>query len=99
MQHNLSQSDKLKQNREKLEQQQAEIHANMIKVCSEAFSGTNGKYLGKFIRDICKWSDPTQENIDVNGQVLAYQKGRRDIWVILREFIDKKDLAEIEIFD
>jgi len=99
MQHNQSQIDKIKQEQDAEQLRQAEIAANMKKVCKQAFKGTNGKYLGKFIKDICLWADIKTDRIDVNQDVLAYQKGRRDIWLILREFVDKKDLAEIEIYD
>jgi len=99
MQHNKNQIDKIAEAQEAEQKRQAEIADNMQKVCKQAFSGTNGKYLGKFMKDICLWADVKNDQIDVNQDVLAYQKGRRDVWLIIREFIDKKDLAEIEIYD
>lgn len=55
-----------------------------------------GRIILRFLKDVCLW-DTTDENIDKD--ILAYKKGRRDIWAILRSFIPKDILAEIEIFD
>ena len=98
MQHNPNQTDLIKQKNEEVIQAQQEKEKNLKLVCANFFSTKNGKYFGKFLKEICKWDDTTCENIDVNPQVLAYQKGRRDIWLIVRNFIPAKDLANIEIF-
>ena len=50
----------------------------------------------QFIKDLCLW-DCQEENIDKD--ILAYKKGRRDIWIIIRNFIPKDLLAEIEIYN
>lgn len=98
MQHNQSQTDSLKQKRTAEEQKQKELEENLKIACAEIFSTKNGKFFGKFLKNICKWDD-TSETVDVNPQVLAYHKRGRDIWMILRVFIDKQDLADIEIYD
>ena len=37
--------------------------------------------------------------MNINTDVLAYKKGRRDSWLILRNLLPKDILAQIEIYD
>ncbi len=92
-----------KTNFEKIEQEQAKNKLKAEKkeaILKECFLETTKKDYAKiylqFIKDICLW-DLQEENID--KEILAYKKGRRDIWLIIRNFIPKDVLAEIEIYN
>lgn len=54
----------------------------------------NANIILQFLKDISLW-DLQDNNID--KEILAYQKGRRDIWLIIRNFIPRDILANIEI--
>ena len=54
------------------------------------------KLLLQMIKDLSLW-DKVEENIDVG--ILQYQRGRRDMWLILRNYVPKDVLAQIEIYN
>lgn len=86
--------DVFQQQQEKIQREKQEIE-NLKLACSEVFSSTNGKYVLKFLKKISGWSE---QDMNINTDVLAYKKGRRDSWLILRNLLPKDILAEIEIY-
>jgi len=79
--------------REKREKQKIE---NVKLACKELFNNPNGKFFLQFIKRACGWNDSDR---NINPEVLIYQKGRRDIWNIIRNILPKDVLAQIEIYD
>ena len=87
--------DIFQQQQEKIEREKQEIE-NLKLACSEVFSSTNGKYVLRFLKKISGWSE---QDMNINTDVLAYKKGRRDSWLILRNLLPKDIIAQIEIYD
>lgn len=85
----------LEKQKEADERQQRELD-NLKLCCSELFNNTNGKYLLRFLKRICHWSD---EDMNINHDSIVYKKGRRDVWLILRTLLPKDVLAQIEVYD
>jgi len=85
----------LKEAEETIKKQEQEFK-NLQNCCLELFKDENGKYLLKFLKDICCWAE---EDLNVNRDIIIYKKGRRDIWLILREFLPKDILAQVEVFE
>lgn len=54
------------------------------------------KLLLQMLKDLSLW-DKVEQNIDVG--ILQYQRGRRDIWLLLRGYVPKDVLAQIEIYN
>lgn len=69
---------------------------NLKLACKDIFSTTNGKFFLKFLKGLCLWSE---QDININPEILIYKKGRRDIWALVRNLIPKETLAQIEIYD
>lgn len=82
------QAEREKQKKQKIE--------NMKLVCKEVFNDVNGKFFLQFLKTICGWND--QDN-NINPEILAYKKGRRDIWNIIRNILPKDVLAQVEIYE
>lgn len=93
---NRSKVDELvKKEQQKLEREKQEIK-NLKLACSEIFKTTNGKYILRALKNFCGWND---QDMNVNADILAYKKGRRDVWVFLRNILPKDVVAQIEIYD
>lgn len=87
--------DIYKQEQEKFEREKQEID-NLKLACADVFSSSNGKYILRFLKKVSGWSE---QDMNINTDVLAYKKGRRDIWLILRNLLPKDILAQIEIYE
>ena len=87
--------DVYKQEQEKLEREKQEIE-NLKIACSDVFSSNNGKYILRFLKKISGWNE---QDMNINADVLAYKKGRRDSWLILRNLLPKDILTQVEIYD
>jgi len=85
----------IEQQKEAQEKQIKEI-ADLKLCCKEIFSNKNGKFFLKYLKKICFWSE---QDLNINNEILIYKKGRRDIWSIIRNVLPKEILAHIEIFD
>lgn len=83
---------KRQQEKEQREKQQVE---KLKLACSEIFSNPNGKYFLEFLKNYCGWNS---QDMNINPEVLIYQKGKRDVWVLMRNILPKKLVAEIEIY-
>lgn len=94
MQH--SKIDKLFEKQKQAEEKQKKIVENLKLSCKDIFSTPNGKFFLKFLKDMCFWSE---QDCNINNEILIYKKGRRDIWAIIRNVIPKDVLAQIEIYD
>lgn len=98
MQFNLrkTKTDYIKEQAE-IEQKQKREEIEKLKfACWKVFNDENGLYILKFLKRICKWED---SDTNINHDQIIYDKGRRQIWTILRTVLPKKVLAEIEIYD
>lgn len=84
--------DLLNEKDEKSQQEQEDRIKNLMTAFA-IFQGTNGVYVAKFLKDFCLWD---KHSLDVTPQVLAYQKGRRDVWQAIRSFVPKELLTQIE---
>ncbi len=84
----------LKEQQEKTKKQIEEI-GKLKLACSEIFSNQNGKYFLNFLKNYCGWNS---QDMNINNDVLAYQKGKRDVWILIRNVLPKDLLAEIEIY-
>lgn len=85
----------IEKQQKRIEREKKEIE-NIKLACRETFNDVNGKFFLQFLKRICGWND--QDN-NINTEVLAYKKGRRDIWNIIRNVLPKDVLAQVEIYD
>lgn len=94
--NNYSKIDEImKKQKEQQEKQQKEIE-NMKIACKEIFKSNEAKFFLKFLKKISFWSE---QDCNISNDVLIYKKGRRDMWLIIRNLIPKDVLAQIEIYD
>jgi len=91
-----SKFDELIENQKAEIEKQKQVTENMKLVCQNLFVGQNGKYFLKYLKNLCLWSE---QDININPDILIYKKARRDIWAIIRNFIPKEILAQIEIYE
>ena len=90
-----SQIDKIETNiNEKIAKQQEEIEKLKL-ACNEIFSNQNGKFFLNYLKNFCGWNS---QDMNINLDVLAYQKGKRDVWILIRNVLPKNLLADIEIY-
>lgn len=92
---NKCKTDELIKKQEQAEERQKKKIENLKKACSEIFATPNGKFLLQFLLEFCGWND---QDMNINGEVLAYKKGKRDVWVLLRNLLPKDILAQVEIY-
>lgn len=77
------------------QKEQQEKENKIIKQCFiEACEKEGFKLLLQMIKDLSLW-DKVEQNIDAG--ILQYQRGRRDMWLILRSYVPKDVLSQIEI--
>lgn len=81
--------------RKKIEHEK-QVNENLKVCCKDIFNSVNGKYFLLYLKSLCLWND--QDN-NINNEILIYKKGRRDIWAIIRNFLPKDILAQIEIYE
>lgn len=85
----------VKINAEKEAKEKKEIE-NIRLACKDIFNSTNGKYFLQFLKKICGWNDSGN---NINSEILIYQKGRRDIWNVIRNILPKEILVDVEIYE
>ena len=95
MQNNSNIDELLKKQRE-AEEKHKQVVENLKLACKEIFSTPNGKFFLKYLKNMCFWSE---QDLNINNEILIYKKGRRDTWAIIRNVIPKDVLAQIEIYD
>lgn len=91
-----SKIDEIIENQKTEIEKQKQETENMKLVCKSIFDNQNGKYFLKYLKNMCLWSE---QDININTEILIYKKARRDIWAIIRNFIPKEILAQIEIYE
>lgn len=91
-----SKVDDLFEKQQKQQERERKEIENMKLVCKELFKGNNGYYFLMYLKKLCGWND--QDN-NINGDVLIYKKGRRDIWTVIRNLLPKDILAQVEIYN
>ena len=90
-----SKTDAIDEAKKQAEKERIEQYKKLTLACKELFKDQNGIFLLKFLKDTCLWDS---QNTNIDKDILAYQKGRRDIWLILRTLLPKDVLAKVEIF-
>lgn len=95
MQNN-SKIDELLKKQQEAEARQKKIVEDLKLACKDIFSTPNGKFFLKYLKNMCFWSE---QDLNINNEILIYKKGRRDTWAIIRNVIPKDVLAQIEIYD
>ncbi len=95
MQHN-SKIDELLKKQQEAEEKEKKMVEDLKVVCKDIFSTPNGKFFLKYLKRLSFWSE---QDLNINNEILIYKKGRRDIWAIIRNIIPKDVLAQIEIYD
>lgn len=91
-----SKVDELLKKQKEAEEKQKKVIEDLKLASKEIFSTVNGKFFLKYLKRLCFWSE---QDLNINNEILIYKKGRRDIWTIIRNVIPKETLAQIEIFD
>ena len=69
---------------------------SLIGIIASALKTKEGQIAFKLIKKLSLW-DEASVNTSAEGEL--YKRGRRDIWLMIRQYIPKKILAQIEIFD
>lgn len=95
MQHDSRVDELLKKQRE-ADEKQKKLVEDLKLACKDIFSTPNGKFFLKYLKNMCFWSE---QDCNINNEILIYKKGRRDTWAIIRNLIPKDVLAQIEIYD
>ncbi len=73
------------------------IEDDKLKFCCEkVFSSEEGRVVLRYLKKISLFHE---QDLNINSETLIYKKGRRDIWLIFRNFLPAQMLARIEIFD
>lgn len=79
------------------EEKKQKAYEEAVKTCFKAVGNTEeGKCVLQLIKNLSLW-DSEQNNVE--QQALAYERGRRDNWLLIRQFIPAEVLAEIEIYN
>ncbi len=92
---NKCKTDELLKKQLEAEEKQKRKIQELKKACSKIFATPNGKFLLKFLLDFCGWND---QDMNINSEVLAYKKGKRDVWIVIRNLLPKDVLAQVEIY-
>ena len=88
--------DQIKEVEDKQAQKQKELDEK-LKICfASALKTKEGQIAFKLIKKLSLW-DEASVNTSAEGEL--YKRGRRDMWLMIRQYIPKKILAQIEIFD
>lgn len=91
-----SKVDELLEKQRKADEKEKKLQEDLKVACQSIFSNPNGKFFLKYLKRMCFWSE---QDLNINNEVLIYKKGRRDTWAIIRNIIPKEILAQIEIYD
>lgn len=77
-------------------QKQAELDEK-LKTCFKAAVETKeGIIAFKLIKKLSLWDEAS---VNTSAENELYKRGRRDIWLMIRNYLPKKILAQIEVFD
>lgn len=92
----------MKTNIEKLQElqekqaQDAKVLDEKYKQCfAKALSTEQGKCAFQLLHKLSLWDEMSDND---TSESLIYKRGRRDMWNMVRQYIPKKVLAEIEIY-
>ena len=91
-----SKIDEIINSQKKKQEEQDRKFQELKAACGNIFQSRNGKIFLKFLKDLCLWDE---QDCNINNDNLAYKKGRRDIWVIVRNLLPKELLVNIEIYN
>ena len=88
-------TDVIEEQRKEVKKFKEEEFKNLQIACKEVFKGNEGFLILKFLKNTCLWDS---QNTNIDDGILKYQKGRRDVWLILRQLLPKDILAQVEIY-
>ena len=94
--NNKSKIDEILEKQKQADLREKKEIENLKLACKDIFATPNGKFFLKYLKRLCFWSE---QDCNINNEILIYKKGRRDIWAIIRNVIPKDVLAQIEIYD
>ena len=96
MEFNKSCTDVIKEKTIELKNANEKMTENLKKCFSSATKEIDGYRAFKYIKKICLWDEKYSHT---TAEQELYKKARRDVWLLIREFIPDKTLAKIEILD
>lgn len=96
MKNNKTKIDELIEKQNQAELREKKELENLKISAKEVFKSAEGKHILRFLKKACHWDE---QDMNINNEVLIYKKGRRDIWLIIRNLLPKDVLAQIEIYD
>lgn len=88
--------DELTKKRQEKKEQEKKFIEDVKTSAENLFNSKNGKFFLKYLMNACLWNEQT---INVDSNDVIYKKGRRDIWVLVRNILPKQILADVEIYD
>lgn len=88
--------DELMKKRQEKQEKEKKFIEDVMLSCENLFNSKNGKFFLKYLMNVCLWNEQT---INVDSNDVIYRKGRRDIWVLIRNVLPKQVLADVEIYD
>lgn len=96
MEYNKNIADKLEEQR-LIQAEKRLKEEDVLKQCLKKIVETKeGRIFLKYLNQLCLWSE---QDLNINLEYLTYKKGRRDIWVMIRQLMPDETLFEIEIKD
>lgn len=88
--------DQIKKAEKEQQEKQQQIDEK-LKICfASAVATKEGIIAFKLIKKLSLWDEPCS-NTNVDSEI--YKKGRRDMWLMIREYLPPDILAKIEIYE
>lgn len=95
--NNKSIVDKLSEKNKKAVEENQKEYSALKKAFTNVFSTKDGIRIAKFLKQISLYDDMPENFIDTSHGGMAYEKGRRHTWLILRKLMPKGALIKVEI--
>ena len=89
-------TDVIKEKTKELKNSNEKISNNLKKCFIEATKEIDGYRAFKYIKKICLWDEKYSQT---SAEQELYKKARRDVWLLIREFIPDNVLTKLEILD
>lgn len=96
MEHRKTIVDDLKDVEKNILEKNVKVSENLKKCFLAATKDIDGYKAFKYLKKICLW-DEVSERTNMESEL--YKKARRDIWLLIREYIPPNTLAKLEIYD
>lgn len=96
MEYNKNIADKLEEQRQIQAEKQLKEETVLKQCLKKVVETKEGRIFLKYLNQLCLWSE---QDLNINLEYLTYKKGRRDIWILIRQLIPQETLVDIEIKD